>query len=366
MAAVSGAMFLLVALVGAARPVRADAEADAGAPLLFTAPPAATPLDVPGPIADRFGVEAPWAPSTTLATPITDPAVTPAGAIVPSTPIAPGQGPLVDDLGGWTGEQLRAPPDRFWYTRNLSATWLPKNGADGFGTTDVALATSVAPVWFDELPALLITPGFGFHFWQAPDALELPATVYDASLDIAWRTPVTDRWGFALGLTPGVYGDYRQWSPSAFQLTGWGLVDWDVTPAWTVVAGAAVVRQLGLRVLPVGGLIWTPNEDHRLELLVPRSRYVLRVRSFAGGGGAWAYTALEFGGGSWAVTLPDDSTALVTVSDLRAVAGVEWFRTRTVAGVAEVGYVFARTISANRVPEFNPDDTLMLSAGATF
>jgi hypothetical protein len=34
--------------------------------------------------------------------------------------------------------------------------------------------------------------------------------------------------------------------------------------------------------------------------------------------------------------------------------------------VAEVGYVFARTISANRVPEFNPNDTVMLSAGATF
>jgi hypothetical protein len=32
----------------------------------------------------------------------------------------------------------------------------------------------------------------------------------------------------------------------------------------------------------------------------------------------------------------------------------------------EVGYVFARTISANRVPEFNPNDTIMMSAGATF
>ena len=365
-AAVTGAAILLAAFAGAARIARAEAEGAAGAPSLFATPPAVTPLDGPEALAEAFGVEVPWRASPALAAPIADPAVIPAGAIVPSTPIAPGQGPLVDDLGGRTGEQLTAPPDRFWYTRNLSATWLPKNGADGFGTTDVALATSVAPVWFDDLPALLITPGFGFHFWQAPDVLELPATVYDASLDIAWRTPVTDRFGFGFGLTPGVYGDFHQWSPSAFQLTGWGLVDWDVTPAWTVVAGAAVVRQLGMRVLPVGGLIWTPNEENRLELLVPRSRYVRKVRSFVGGGGAWAYTALQFGGGSWAVTLPDDSTALVTVSDLRAVLGLEWFRTRTIAGVAEVGYVFARTISANRVPEFNPNDTLMLSAGATF
>ncbi len=349
-----------------ARVACAGAEGDQSPPPLFAAPSAVAAIDGPEVLADAFGVDAPWTASPALAAPIADPAVIPAGAIVPSTPIAPGQGPLFDDLGGRTGEQLRGPPDRFWYTRNMSAAWLPKFGADGFGTTDVALATSLAPVWFDELPALLVTPGFGFHFWQAPDVLELPSTVYDASIDFAWRTPVTDRWGFGFGLTPGVYGDYRQWSPSAFQLTGWGLVDWDITPTWTVVAGAAVVRQLDMRVLPVGGLIWTPNEDHRLELLVPRSRYVRKVRSFARGGGAWAYTALQFGGGSWAVTLPDDTTALVTVSDLRAVLGLEWFRTRTVAGIAEAGYVFARTISANRVPEFNPADTLMLSAGATF
>jgi len=288
------------------------------------------------------------------------------GAIVPSTPIAPGQGPLFDDLGSEWDEQRRSPADRFWYARSISTAWLPKNGGDGFGTTDIPIATSFAPVWFDDLPALLITPGFGFHFWQAPDALELPSTVFDAYVDIAWRTPVTERFGFGFGLTPGVYGDYRQSSPKAFQLTGWGLVDYKLTNTWTVVAGAAVVRQLDMRVLPVGGLIWTPNADNRLELLVPRSRYVRKVRSFDGGGGAWLYSAFQFGGGSWAVTLPDDTTALVTISDLRAILGLEWFRSRSVAGVAEVGYVFARTISANRVPEFNPNDTIMLSAGATF
>ncbi len=293
-------------------------------------------------------------------------AVIQVGAIVPSTPIAPGQGPLFDDLGSEWDEQRKSAADRFWYARSLSATWLPKNGVDGFGTTDVPIATSFAPVWFDELPALLITPGFGFHFWQAPAVLELPSTVFDAYVDIAWRTPVTERLGFGFGLTPGVYGDYRQSSPKAFQLTGWGLVDYKLTNTWTVVAGAAVVRQLDMRVLPVGGLIWTPNADNRLELLFPRSRFVRKAQSFDAGGGAWIYTAVQFGGGSWAVTLPDDTTALVTISDLRAILGLEWFRTRSVAGVAEVGYVFARTISANRVPEFNPSDTIMLSAGATF
>jgi len=287
-------------------------------------------------------------------------------AIVPSTPIAPGQGPLFDDLGPEWDEQRRMPEQRFWYARSLSTTWIPKNAADGFGMTDVPLATSFAPVWFDDLPALLVTPGFGFHFWQPPDALELPSTVFDAYVDVAWRTPINDRWGFGVGLTPGVYGDYQSYNPKAFQLTGWGLVDLRMNDALTLVAGAAVVRQLDMRVLPGGGLIWTPNEDNRVELLVPRSRIARKVRQFAGGGAAWSYLACQFGGGTWAVTLPDDTTALVTVSDLRAILGIEWFRSRTVAGVAEVGYVFARTVSANGTPEFNPNDSVMLQAGATF
>jgi hypothetical protein len=288
------------------------------------------------------------------------------GAIVPATPIAPGQGPLVDNLGGQWDEQRTDVRLPFWYARSLSATWLPKNGSDGFGNTDVPISTSFVPIWFDELPALIVTPGFGFHFWQAPDVLELPSTVFDSFIDVTWRAPVTDRWGLAFGITPGVYGDYKQFNARAFQLTGWGLVDIRVGANWTFLAGAAVVRQLDMRVLPVGGLLWTPNTDTRLELLVPRSRIAWKLREYDSGGAAWTYLACQFGGGSWAIALPDASTAVVTSSDLRAILGFEWFRNRTSAGVAEVGYVFARTIFANGSAEFNPNDTLMLQLGATF
>jgi hypothetical protein len=288
------------------------------------------------------------------------------GAIVPSTPVTPGQGPLVDNLGGHWDEQRKDEQATFWYARSLSATWLPKNGATGFGTTDVPITTSFAPIWFDDLPALLIMPGFGLHFWQPPDALDLPSTVFDSYIDVTWRTPVTERWGLSFGVTPGVYGDYQKFNSRAFQVTGWGLVDIRVTPTWAILAGVAVVRQLDLGVLPVGGLVWTPSEDARLELLVPRSRFALKAREFASGGAAWTYVACQFGGGTWAVRLADDSTATVTTSDLRAIVGLEWFRGRMATGVAEAGYVFARTISANGIPEFYPTDTVMLQLGATF
>lgn len=39
---------------------------------------------------------------------------------------------------------------------------------------------------------------------------------------------------------------------------------------------------------------------------------------------------------------------------------------RPLAGVAEVGYGFAGTVSANGTPELNPNDAIRLQAGVTF
>ncbi len=144
-----------------------------------------------------------------------------------------------------------------------------------------------------------------------------------------------------------------------------GMADYALTPRLTVVGGVAVVRQLESRILPVGGLVWTPNDQTRLELVVPRMRVARQL------GGAvcddlWVYLAGQFGGGSWAITLDDGSSTLLTYSDLRVSVGAEWYTTTRLSGVAEVGYVFARDISAFDVSQFTPDDTWMIRLGITF
>lgn len=288
------------------------------------------------------------------------------GAILPATPIAPGQGPWLEELGPEFDEQRSDFARPFWNARMLSANWIPQGSSDGFGMTDISLATTIAPIYFDELPALLVTPGFGFHFWQPPDVLELPSRVFDAYVDVSTRVPLSQQLGFSAGITPGVYGDYEQAGPGAFQVTGWGLLDVTLGERWTLVGGAAVVRQLDFAVLPVGGLIYSPSTTARLELLVPRARYTQRVWSTKQHGDVWLYAACQFGGGTWSVTLPDDSTTLVTYNDLRAVLGYEWLRSSSVAGVAEVGYVFARNISAYDVSQFVPNDAVMLQLSTVY
>lgn len=288
------------------------------------------------------------------------------GAVVPATPPAPGQGPWMEELGPEWDEQRVDLPRPFWQARNISSGWIPQGSSNGFGITDVILTTSFAPIYFDDLPALLITPGFGFHFWEPPTALELPSRVFDAYVDVSWRLPLTERFGFSAGVTPGVYGDFARENPQAFQLTGWGLLDLTLGDHWTLVGGAAVVRQLDLAVLPVGGLIYSPRETARLELLVPRARYAQRVFSTRQNGDGWVYAACQFGGGTWSVALPDDTATLVTYSDLRAVLGYEWFSSASAASVAEVGYVFARDISAYGITQFVPNDAVMLQVSTVY
>jgi hypothetical protein len=294
-----------------------------------------------------------------------DDGVRPAAALAPAEPLAPGLGPTTEFLGPPSPEVPPAKSLSFWHSRRATLTWLSKGGADGFGTTDLELATSLAPIYFDEQPALLITPGFGWHFWNAPAGLELPSQVYDAYLDVAWRTPLTDRWGFAAGVTPGWYSDFQTVNSDAFQITGWATADVTLTPTVTLVGGVAVVRQLESSVLPVGGVIWSPDEATRVELLVPRVRLARRIRS-GRRGDLWTYVSGQFGGGSWAITLADETTTLVTYSDLRAAWGLEWVGTGRFSAVAEIGYVFYRDIRAFDVSQFSPDDAVMLRVGGNF
>ncbi len=291
---------------------------------------------------------------------------TPTAALIPAEPLAPGQGPSFDAVGPPSSEIL--PPRTrfpFWYASRFSGTWLSKGGSDGFGITDLEFSTSVAPIYFDDVPALMITPGLGLHLWNAPSDLALPAQVYDAYVDVNWRSPLTERLGLSLGVTPGLYGDFQELNSDAFQITGWGMGDFALSPRWTLVGGVAVVRQLESRVLPVGGLIWSPNEATRVELVVPRIRLARRVRSSAGGD-LWAYAAGQFGGGSWAITLDDGTTTLLTYNDLRVVLGAEWVATNRLSGVAEIGYVFSRDIAAFDTSQFTPTDAFLLRVGATF
>lgn len=234
----------------------------------------------------------------------------------------------------------------------------------GFSTT----ALDVNHTWllgYGEAPPVHITPGFGLHFWGDGVGLGLPARVYDLYLDMQWTPWAGDLWSVTVGLTPGIYSDFAQASGDAFQLTGWIVGNRQLTEDWQLVVGAAYIRQLQTTVIPVGGVIWTPDDDVRLELIFPKPKYAVRYRETMEGS-RWLFLAAQLGGGAWAVADGPNDDALVGYSDWRILLGIESFRVDGREWSLELGYAFARELTIDNWHVASPGSSFSFSASLAF
>lgn len=193
-------------------------------------------------------------------------------------------------------------------------------------------------------PPLQITPGFGMHFWGDGVGLGLPPRVYDLYLDLNWTAWTGEWWTVSVGLTPGLYTDFAHASGDMFQLTGWIVGNRPLGDHWQLVIGAAYVRQLQTTLIPVGGVIWTPHDDVRLELVFPKPKYAVRYRE-TNEGSRWLYVAGQLGGGAWSVADGTNDAALVGYSDWRILLGMESFRVDGREWSIELGYAFSRELT---------------------
>jgi hypothetical protein len=261
-------------------------------------------------------------------------------------------------LPAFNADEMSLPATRF------TALWLPSLGSQGFGIVD-ADCNHTFLLGYDEAPPLNITPGAGMHLWSGPRDLGLPARVYDLYLDLNWRPIDRDRWGLSLGLTPGFYGDFEYLDGDTFQLTGWLLGNLRLGTDWNVLGGIAYVRQLSSNLLPIGGVVWMPADDWRLELVIPKPRYVQRFRTDETGSSFW-YVAGQLGGGTWAVANTPTENVLVGYTDLRLLLGIESFHVSGREWNLETGYVFSRQLSVNGNQADSPADTIVLQLSLSY
>jgi hypothetical protein len=246
----------------------------------------------------------------------------------------------------------------------LTMTWLSGATPHGFGMIDLD-GNHTWLAGYDEQPPLAITPGLGLHLWSGPGQLDLPARVYDAYLDFNWRPLDGERWGLSAGLTPGWYGDFHRVDGKTFQLTGWMLANRRFGTQWNALGGIAYVRQLRSHLLPVGGVVWTPSEETRLELVIPKPRLVRRYWCDENGSAYW-YVAGQLGGGAWAVADTPTQNVLVGYSDLRLLVGLESFHVNGREWNLEVGYAFSRRLSIDDGPALSVPDAVVLQASLGF
>jgi len=216
----------------------------------------------------------------------------------------------------------------------------------------------------------VITPGFSIYWWdgpitQAPAFADFPARTYDAFVDAGWY-PVFNPWLSAqIGIRIGAYTDFNTINSNSVRYMGRGLGVVNLTPTLQLVAGVIYLDRLAIKLLPAGGLIWTPNPDARYEFLFPIPKLSRRITTI-GNTDLWLYGWGEYGGGSWTIQrLGFNDQA--DYNDIRFGAGLETFGYRGLHGFFEVAYVFNREILyRSGAPNFFPSDTIMLRAGLEY
>jgi hypothetical protein len=252
----------------------------------------------------------------------------------------------------------------------FDATWLAPGGASGLGDNDLELQGIFALPCPTINSPLVITPGYGIHYLQGPQHPDLPPRLEDGYVDFRWLSQVTPKLGLDLAITPGIFSDFEQDSGRAFRLPGHAAAAWTWNETTKLVLGAAYLDRFDVEVIPIGGVIWTPSDDVKFDLIFPHPKISCRNYWLGNDGQQvqdWLYMAVEFTGDQWAIRRSDGRDDQVVLSDYRLILGMEHKVLGGVSSRLEIGYVFGRRIEyRSDTPDFRPTDTVMLRGGLTY
>jgi hypothetical protein len=238
------------------------------------------------------------------------------------------------------------------------------------GIHDVELTSTFAiPFLYNPDTPLLVTPGFAVHYWNGPtgppdNPINMPPRVYDAFLDTAWNPRINEVLGGELNFRIGVYSDFEEVVVESLRYQGTALVVMGLSPTVQLKAGATYLDRQRIKILPAGGVVWTPNPDTRFEILFPNPRLAMRLTAI-GNTDLWGYLRGEYGGGSWTIVDPADPANQGPFerdyNDMRAAVGLEFERLSGLHGLIEAGVAFDREIygewaggPAGKLVDLNP------------
>ena len=253
----------------------------------------------------------------------------------------------------------------------LDYVWMPGSGPKEFGIHDAELsATFAIPFLYNTQTPLLVTPGFAMHFWNGPESppadADLPPYVFDAYLDSAWNPQATPWLAGELAFRVGVYSDFRRVTNESLRYMGHGYAVLSFTPSFKVKAGAMYLDRNHVKILPAGGLIWTPNPDIRFEILFPDPKITRRLTTM-GNTEWWGYVRGEYGGGAWTVKRVSGVLDSADYNDMRVALGLEFIRLNGLTGLFEAGLAFEREILYGKSPDvFEPNSTVFLRGGVAY
>ncbi|HEY4759069.1 MAG TPA: hypothetical protein VIH42_00670, partial [Thermoguttaceae bacterium] len=198
---------------------------------------------------------------------------------------------------------------------------------------------------------------------------------YDAYLDAAWNPQPLPWLGGELSFRIGLYSDFnKQITTDTLRFTGTGLGVVSLSPNVKVKAGVMYLDRNHIKLLPSGGIVWTPNPDLYFNILFPNPKAARRLINY-GTVEWWGYFAGDYGGGAWQITRADLPFSPVAndydnfdYNDIRISVGLEFKTYRNFSGLFEVGGALSRELRYRSLsPEtYFPRNTVFLRGGLAY
>lgn len=271
---------------------------------------------------------------------------------------------------------------RFMDEFRLDYVWMPGDGPQELGIHDAEISASFAIPFFQSPSPLLITPGFATNWFNGPspnpvhnpppDNPVFPPRLYEAYLDTSWNPQPTPEFGGELSFRIGVYSDFDRVTNESIRYMGKGYGVISLSPNMKVKAGIQYLDRQKIKLLPAGGLIWTPNSNTKFEILFPDPKLAWRLRQ-VGNMEWWFYGRGEYGGDSWTIDAADPWTSAVgggvietDYNDYRVAIGMEFDDHSRWDGYFEVGYAFEREIYQLGMVTMRPNSTVFVGAGLAY
>ncbi len=259
--------------------------------------------------------------------------------------------------------------DEGWFERKsttLTGTAVLGSG-DDYGVTDFSISSGYK---VRALPLLSFTPSYQMLFLNGPERTDLPETLYRANVDIAWFQPLSQQWFLQLAVTPGVAADFHTTNSDMVRIMGRALAFYQANEQFQWAFGAVYLARNDLPVLPAVGLIYTPSELTKLELIFPRPKFSHQL-SAGHENSVWWYVAGELGGGTYAITRSSGVEDVVSLGEFKLLTGIEhrWGNDPKKQDILfyEVGYVFNRQVEYDsEIGDYDPSGAVVLRAGITF
>lgn len=253
------------------------------------------------------------------------------------------------------------------WNSQVTVSHLPASGLrgtqDGAALTDYRFRLTRA-VAADRQSTLSLGGGYGLKQIDAPAAAALPPELHSIFLEGTATFRFDDRSFATLTIAPGIYSDFGAVGNDDLRMPILALGGYRFDSGVTLTGG--FIYRLGYhaaRFIPAIGASWQPNEQWRLDLIMPRPGVYYspsrQVRLFAGGDFTSDEYQLKDGAGG---------ASAVRYGDYKLLTGAEYRPAPHIRLSAAAGYAFERRFAFFDGPrqDMRLDDAPFMRFGVDF